>query len=1267
MLYGRDGERAHVAGILETARASGSHALVLRGEPGAGKTALLQEARDLAVGMHVLKARGVESESELPFAGLHQLLRPALHLRQRLPAAQAAALQSALGLADRAAGDRFLISVACLSLLSELADERPVLCLVDDAQWLDVSSADALLFVARRLDAEGIVMLFAARDGAEHQRFDTRGLDELEIGGLAPHAAAELIVGRTDGLVAPAVRDRLVQQCGGNPLALVELPTALSAGQLAGTERLPDEVPLTPDLERVFLERVRQLPDSAQRLLSLVAVEDTGWLAPVLRAAEAAGIDAAALKAAEQAGLIAVRGPRVEVRHPLVRSAILQGLSSDERRAAHLALAEVLDDELGADQRAWHLAASAYGPDETIAADLERTAERARRRGGHATAAAALERAAEMSVDTPAKARRLVAAAAAAWHAGQPERASALLELSDSHVTDRRLRADVEHLRGEIQLRCGDLLKACDVLTTGAASAAKVDTRKALEMLLHAREAAGWAGDTPRTLESGRQAAALPRSDDPETRFLGDLLVGVGRLYEGETAIGAPLVREVVAHADEFDEPSWVVWSATGAQGIGNEERAEALLRRAMALARASGAVDKLTYVLLTYVLMGLLGGRFEVAGEASEGLTLAQDAGLPNAASTHLAMLAWFAAQKGKDDECRTFAATAIAAAQASHAGSPNAIAEWGLGLLELSRRRGREASVHLQAVGDDRPGKGQPYFALLSAPDLVEAHVLADQMDQARAAAAVFEGFAQPGAPTWALALAARCRALLSHDADDGYAEALRLHAESNRLFDRARTALLFGEHLRWTDRRAEAREHLRFAQETFEQLGAAGWADRAGDERRANGDTAERPDPSTLSQLTPQELQIAKLVADGHSNREVAARLFLSPRTIDAHLRNVFSKVGISSRRELAGLGLTPDGSSDMLRSRLARAGLADLFRQLRTLRGGALQQALAKTLGDRELVLAHRLADREGYADAHGEPVALPATGHGRATATIEVDGREVATLVYDAALDHDPELIEAVCAATTIALESEHLHAQSQTRLAELQASRQRLVAAGDAERRRLERNLHDGAQQRLVALSIQLSLIQRHIRDDPSAAEALVTTATDELARSLMELRELARGIHPAVLAHGLPSALESLAGRAPVPTELSCDSPDTLPEPIELALYFVVCEALANVGKYAGATAASIRLWRTERGVAVEIADNGSGGANPELGSGLRGLEDRVEALDGLLVVTSPPGAGTVITAELPCRASDAARPTAGEVPGPTRGSLAGDARIAH
>jgi DNA-binding NarL/FixJ family response regulator len=905
VLYGRDAERTAIGTLLDAARASKSGALVIRGEPGAGKTALLEDTRERASDMHVLSARGVQSESELPFAGLHQLLRPALDLFDRLPAPQAVALRGALGLDERSGDDRFLIAAACLTLLSELAERRPVLCLVDDAQWLDGSTTDALLFSARRLDAEGIVMLFGLRDG-DH-RFEARELDELELGGLEPETAAALIDHRTHGTVAPAVRDALVAQSGGNALALVELPVALTAGQLAGSESLPETLPLTRDVERLFLERVRALPDVTQRLLWLIAADDTGLLAPVLRAAAALGIDLDALNAAEQSGLVSVHGLKVEVRHPLVRSAVYHDLSSANRRAAHLALADALDSDRDSDRRAWHRAAAAQQPDADVAAELEITAERARLRSGHAAAAAALERAAELSIDTGSQARRLVSAADAAWHAGQPDRATALLDQAGPIVADTRLRADLNHLRGVIEWRCGSLLDASATLIAGATEIAPLDSWKALEMLFDA-SMAGWdSGDFPQIAEAGRQAARLPAGDDDTQAFLAAVLVGMGS--QSEAPVEMPHALTTLSRAADLDQPRWLVWAAVGAAVAGDSATEATLLRRAATLARTSGAVDTLTLVLEGLAVQGFLVGNYAVAAEATEGLRLATEAGLPNAASLHLAALAWLAAVKGDDEECRSYAAGAQESARSNGAALAHAISEWAVALLDLGIGRCEETVSRLAALNEATVGAAHPFIALTSAADLVEAAVRSGQDDVARAAYATLEQAALSNAATWELALAARCRGLLSTDgtADGDFEEALRMHSDSHRPFDEARTELLVGEHLRRKRERVESRAHLRAALDAFETLGAVPWAERARVELRASGETARKRDPSAISQLTPQELQVARFVGEGFSNKEVAAKLFLSPRTIDSHLRSVFAKLGVTSRTQLARLPL------------------------------------------------------------------------------------------------------------------------------------------------------------------------------------------------------------------------------------------------------------------------------------------------------------------------------------------------------------------------
>jgi DNA-binding CsgD family transcriptional regulator len=917
VLVGREPERARIGALLEAAHASRSGALVIRGEPGIGKTALLDDARAQGSGMHVLTAQGLESESELPFAGLHQLLRPALHLIDELPRPQALAVSGALGLAEHSGDDRFLISAACLTLLSELSEDCPVLCLVDDAHWLDTPSSDALVFVARRLGAEGIAMLFATRD-REARRFDAHGLPELLLGELDSESAAALL-GSHFGTLDSRVRDLLVERANGNALLLVELPTSLSTAQLSGAEPLPGEIPLSRGIEDLFLARVRTLPEPTQRLVLLVAADTTGALAPVLRAAEANGIDVGAMAAAEQAGVLIVRDATIDVRHPLVRSAVYGAASWSERRGAHLALADALTDALEADQRVWHRAAAVIGTDDDVATELESAASRARQHSGHGAGAAALERAARLSSDAGSRARRLVAAADAAWHAGQPDRASTLLDEATPIISDLRTRVECAHLRGVIGFWCGRLLDASALLIAESDGARQYDAVKALEMLFDAGEAAGWSGDSARMGEVGRRASKLPRDGLGADAFLADLLVAVGSLFEGKSTDEVPLVLDVVTRADDVDEPRWLVWAASAAGVAGDQPREEAILGRATAIARGSGAIDTLSHVLVTAALRRLLGGRHWGYTEAAEGLALAREARLPNAAIVHLAVLAYFAAIRGDDDVCRAYATEVGETALVTDNGFANSIASWGLGLLDLGRGRPQETITRLETVRESRPGVGHPYIAVMHTPDLVEACARCGQRELALTALTSLESFALPAGPEWASALVARCRGLLSEDPDEAEAEfldALRLHTDSDRSFDRGRTALAYGEFLRRERRRTEARAQLRAALAEFEGLGAEPWVERARSELRASGETARKRDPSTIDQLTPQELQIADLVAQGLSNKEVAAQLFLSPRTIDYHLRNVYGKLGITSRTQLARMALGDAASEGTL---------------------------------------------------------------------------------------------------------------------------------------------------------------------------------------------------------------------------------------------------------------------------------------------------------------------------------------------------------------
>jgi DNA-binding CsgD family transcriptional regulator len=904
VLFGRKAESAAVEGLIAYAGSSRSGALVVRGEPGVGKSALLGHAIDHAAGMRVLRARGIEAESELAFAALHQLVRPILDQIERLADPQAAALAGALGLLPVSVDDRFLIGVAVLSLLAEAAEEAPLVCVVDDAQWLDRPSADALTFAARRFEAEGVVVFFAARDG-EVRRFDGAGLAELRLGPLGAEAAAALLAARVRSPLAPSVRDQLVASTGGNPLALIELPGLLSEDQLAGREPLPDRLPQSTEVGRVYLERVRRLPVAAQRLLLVIAADDTGSLATVLGAGAVLDVPADAVDAAEEAGLVRAFAGGIEFCHPLVRSTLYADATFAQRQAVHAALAQVLDGEQEADRRAWHRAAGSIGEDDEVADELEQTARRARRRSGFAAAARALERAAELSCDHEAGGRRLVAAAHDAWHAGHPDQALTLLDRSRGSASDLGVRADEMHLRGTIELRCGDPAEAATILAAGAAEIAALAPAKGIEMLVEAAQAASYAGDAPQIVEFGRRASALADGAASDERFMVDVIVGIGSLLVGDTARAVPLLRQALTLAESFQDPRRLLYAGVCAGYLGEEAIEHELYGRAVARARESGAVGTLPYVLEYLARSEAVDGRYaSAAAHAAEGLLLARETGQQNSVCHLLASQALIAAIQGREQECRTHAAEALALATARKLGYQSALAEWAIARLDLGLGQPAQALARLERLAAAGPGSGHPFVKVVSAPELVEAAVRTNQAGTAQAALLEFERFARETAPPWALALVARCRGLLSvgEIAERHFLEALRRHGQSARPFDRARTEFAFGEYLRRDGRRTAARAHLRSALDAFERLGAGAWAERARDELRASGETARKRSPSAIDQLTPQELQITRLVAEGATNKEVAARLFLSPRTIDYHLRKVFAKLGISSRSEL-----------------------------------------------------------------------------------------------------------------------------------------------------------------------------------------------------------------------------------------------------------------------------------------------------------------------------------------------------------------------------
>jgi DNA-binding CsgD family transcriptional regulator len=911
VLYGRREERALIADLLAGAREGRSGVLVIRGEAGIGKHTLLQDAVRQATDFHLLRAAGIESEAGLPFATLHQLLRPVLDRIDRMPLPQAAALRGAFGLLDtKSESSRFLVELGALGLLAELARERPVLCLVRDAQRLDQASADTLVFMARRLHRDRIVLLLAARDDDVRQ-FHADGLPELHLSGLDAASAGELLEASA-GKIAPQVRDRLIEETGGNPLALLELPATLTSGQLAGRELLPERIPLSDRLRQAFLQRVRQLPEATQTLLLVAAAEDTGELATILAAGQALGCGAEALGPAEQAGLVQVAGSELQFRHPLVRSAIYDGAVFTARQAAHQALIAVLEVDQHADRRAWHLAAATLRPDERVAGTLEDLANRARRRGGPAAAAAALERAAALTPETTPRARRLVAAAEYSWEAGRLERPQALLERAEPSLVDPAGRARLAHLRGVIELVAGSPATACTLLVEGAKLFLERHPERAIEMLVLATWAALAADQPDRILDE--ISPAVPRLPGPDARIqrIADSLVVLGR---GHPAAADADTRP--PKADTAWPPPEFVWMwpmLVLTEPAGDDITADQLYVKAVGARRAAGTVSTLTVALGSLALTELLLGRWpDALASATEGLQLARETGQQGMAASFQTLLAWTAAMQGRVDDCRRLAEEALAAAIPRRLAVVAAGASWTLAQLDLIEGRPTAALDRLLALASPQHPTAHAAIALLATGDLAEAAARADRLEGIEPYVARFERWARWERRTWTMVGARLSRAFITQgeDAERHYQAALATDRLGGLPFGLARTELAYGEWLRRSRRRADARPHLRSALELFEQLGAAPWADKARAELRASGESTRRRDPSTRYQLTPRERQIARLAGQGLANNEIGARLFLSTHTVSYHLHKIYAKLGITSRGQLIELDLDDTG--------------------------------------------------------------------------------------------------------------------------------------------------------------------------------------------------------------------------------------------------------------------------------------------------------------------------------------------------------------------
>jgi DNA-binding CsgD family transcriptional regulator len=915
MLLGRDHEQLALVRLLKDARAGDSGVLALVGEAGIGKSALLAYAEEQAGGMKVLRARGVQSEAHIPFAGLFELLRPALPWLDQIPGPQAAALESALALRPASARDRFAVGAATLSLLAAYADEAPVAVLVDDAHWLDGSSADALLFAFRRLIADPVAVILTVREG-EPSLLDGADLAALRLRGLDRASAAELLRRQGDEPLGQNLADRLHHETGGNPLALLELGE--ERGLLAN---LPPGAPLATgtSIASVYLLRFRSLPQRTRDALVLAAAIDTGEVPVLARAALMLGLDLSDLVPAEAAALITVHDSRVEFRHPLARSAIYGDCPAERRRVVHRALADALPDA-DADRRAWHLALASFGPDDAASSALEQAGQRAHQRSAYEVSSRAFERAAWLAPEEVRQGRLLQAAADAAWLGGLADRAGALLDQASRHAPAPELAVSIEQLRGHIATRRGPVTEAQEILLAAAEHAAPIDPARGVVMLAEAVNASFYAGDAATMRLGAERAAALAQHcSGGRTAFFALIAQGMALIFSGEGERGAPAIRaavEVLEHSDELrDDPRLLAWAAMGPIWLREAHTGRALADRALAVARRTSAVGVLPFVLTHVALDQAATDRWaEAQAGFSEAIGLARETGQRTELGASLARLAWLEARLGRSEQSRQHATEALSLSRELGLGVCEMWAIAALGDLELSLGRPEAALAHFEEQRAVLRSRGILDVDLSPAPELVEIYLRLGRGQEAAQAAADFERDADAKAQPWALARAARCRGLLAAEAEsDGHFEAaLALHAQTPDAFEAGRTYLAYGSHLRRGRQRLRAREQLRAAVDVFDRLGADPWSAMARAELAATGETARRRDVTTLHDLTPQELQIALSLAAGRTTRETAAALFLSPKTIEYHLRNIYRKLAIGSRSELkAAMARLPAG--------------------------------------------------------------------------------------------------------------------------------------------------------------------------------------------------------------------------------------------------------------------------------------------------------------------------------------------------------------------
>ena len=901
LLRGRRSECEALDRLLAGVRAGQSGVLVLRGESGVGKTALLEYLGRSAGGCRVARAAGVEFEIELDFAALHQLCRPTLGRLDGLPGPQRNSLRTAFGLSSGEAPDRFLVGLAVLGLLSEEAEHQPVVCLVDDVQWLDRASAEALAFVARRVMAESLGLVFAVREPSDSDELG--GLPELVVRGLDDVHSHAVLDSAIQGPLDERVRDRIVAETRGNPLALLELPRELTPAELAGGFGLPDTMPLASRIERSFIRRVRSLPDETQRLLLVAAAEPVGDVTLLWRAAERLRIAPEAAGPAVTAELIEL-GVRVRFRHPLLRSAVCRAAPASELHQVHRVLAEATDPASDPDRRAWHRAQAAVGPNEAVAEELQRAADRVQGHGGIAAAAAFLARATELTPDPALRGTRALAAAQAKLEAAAPYAALGLLATAELAPLNDLQRARLQRLRAEVAFARHRGSDAPPLLLDAARRLEPMDVGLARETYLEALGAAIFAGRASggRGVVEVAEAARAARPGPRPPRPIDLLLDGLATRFTESYAVAVPPLRRALQAFCEHrgDGDMRGLWLACRvAPDLWDDEAWHVLATRAVTLARDGGALSVLP-IALTY-----RGGVHVHAGEFAAAAALVEQADAITEATgnaplsyTSLVLAAW----RGREDRALELIELAVEDATTRGEGRAITLAHYatavlydGLGRYEDALTAAQHACAHedLGLLG----------WALI---ELVEAAARSDNREIASAALAQLEERTRASGTHWALGVQARSEALLSDGevAEALYRRAIDRLARSRIAVHAARARLVYGEWLRRENRRVDAREQLRAAHELFCDFGADAFAERARRELLATGETVRKRTNETRDVLTPQEAQIARLAAEGHTNPEIGAQLFISPRTVEYHLHKVFEKLDISSRKAIRG---------------------------------------------------------------------------------------------------------------------------------------------------------------------------------------------------------------------------------------------------------------------------------------------------------------------------------------------------------------------------